>query len=82
MSDSTRGGRWVYRDVDVHRCDKPPYDRTVNRLDRWQCNVCNKVWIVTGINHHSGPCPGESYSTLVWAEYESWKSGPFPPGTK
>ena len=68
MAMVTKGGRWIYRDADIHRCPKPNYEKDAKAGDRWQCNECSKVWVVTKVNHHYDPRPGESYSTLDWRE--------------
>lgn len=77
---ATATGRWVYRESDVHNCNKPPYDQSVQVGDRWQCNICNKVWRVKGFDSgfQTDPYPTQ----IIWVDYEAWKSGPFPPGTK
>jgi len=71
-------GTWVHQDSAIHRCIKPEYARGVSRNDRWQCNECNAVWIVEKIDGDQR----DGSTWIVWKEYESWKSGPFPPGTK
>lgn len=75
-------GHWTHRDVDVHRCALPTMARQsdgtyAKRLDRWKCDDCNKEYIVTKVN--SDQREGDY---LSWEEFESWKSGPFPPGSK
>lgn len=46
----TAGGRWIKRDKDVHRCDKPTYAASpgVKTGDLWECGTCHKVWRVSG----------------------------------
>lgn len=48
--ERTETGKWIYKESNIHNCDKPPYDRSVCRGDRWKCNVCNKVWLVEKID--------------------------------
>jgi hypothetical protein len=76
QSTSTPGGRWVYRDSDVHRCRKPGYSNGVKTGDRWECGTCHKVWRVkVNDDQRDGPW-------ITWDDYESWKSGLFVPGTR
>lgn len=72
----TNGGKWIYRDAEIHRCPKPGHDTSVKVGDRWQCDNCKKVWVVSKINHHFDPRPGESYSTLEWREHSSSPPAP------
>ena len=69
-------GHWTYREADQHKCRLPIYDRA-KKYDRWVCDECEAEYIVTGINHDQ-----KDGDWLSFQEYESWKSGPFPPGTK
>lgn len=67
---------WTYKEADQHRCPLPTYDKA-KKFDRWQCDDCGKEWIVTKVNFDQ-----KDGDWLSFQEYESWKSGPFPPGTK
>lgn len=80
-SDETEGGRWVKRDINVHRCAKPAYNSTIKRGDVWQCNTCYTQWRVTGTNSGSqwDPAP----TTIVWEKVSrDDTSGMYAPGTK
>lgn len=70
-------GYWTYREADIHKCTKPPYDDKVRKLDRWKCDQCKTEWIVSRIVFDQ-----KDGNWLVWDNYETWKSVPFPPGTK
>lgn len=74
----TTGGYWTHRDKDIHRCNKPAYESGVSRHDRWKCGECGKEWIIDKIDGDQR----DGSTWIVWKEYESWKSGPFAPGTK
>ena len=65
---TTNGGRWIYRDADIHRCPKPYYEKDTKVGDKWQCGSCQKVWEVTMVEYHHDPRPTESYTTLEWRE--------------
>lgn len=71
-------GHWIYRDKDVHRCSKPAWEPGGRKGDVWKCDECGKEWVVTRVDYDQR----DNTSWFTWAEYESWKSGPFPPGTK
>lgn len=82
-------GQWISREADKHKCDYPRYalPADTQKYDIWECE-CGKQWIVTNITKHDGeansPDPRERITVYrgTFQEYESWKSGPFPPGTK
>ncbi len=44
-------GRWLKRDVDVHRCARPNDGTTVRAGDQWLCDDCGAVWTVNRIEH-------------------------------
>lgn len=69
---------WIYRQADQHKCKLPTY-AYAKKFDIWQCDdpACQKEWIVTKINFDQ-----RDGDWLSFQEYESWKSGPFAPGTK
>ena len=74
----TEGGFWTRRSDQIHRCALPQYEPGVKRLDRWKCGNCGIEWIVTGIEGDQR----DGRTWLLWKKYESYKSGPFAPGTK
>jgi len=82
-------GNWIKREADKHKCDYPRHalPRDAQRFDLWECE-CGKQWVLTNIEIHPGddhsPDPRERITVYTgkFEEYEGWKSGPFPPGTK
>ncbi len=40
------GGHWVFRDADIHRCNKPVMDNQMKNGDIWECDTCHKRWAV------------------------------------
>lgn len=42
---------WVHREVDVHKCKKPDWDKTVKRGDIWECDDknCKMQWRVKDV---------------------------------
>lgn len=69
-------GSWTFREADQHRCALPIYDKA-KKYDRWKCFQCDKEWIVTKVNFDQ-----KDGDWLSFEEYEGWKAGPFPIGTK
>lgn len=74
-------GRWIKRDVDIHRCSLPRLksenpDARVG--DVWQCDNCSTKWRVTGFD--SG-VQWDSYPTvLTWERVQ--ENGIYAPGTR
>lgn len=80
QENSIHGGRWIRRDVDVHRCNRPGYNSSIKVGDLWQCNGCKVVWRVAGFD--SG-MQWDPYPTVIkWEKYSSDTSGIYAPGTK
>lgn len=80
---ATEAGKWIKSEATTHRCNKPHLksDAPMASIgDLWECNTCQTVYRVTGFD--SGMQWDPFPTVIKWAEYESWKSGPFPPGTK
>lgn len=67
---------WTHKEEEQHKCKLPIYERA-KKYDRWKCDECGTEYIVTKVHYDQR----DGYY-LSFQEYESWKSGPFPPGTK
>jgi hypothetical protein len=75
----TEGGVWTYRNIDVHRCNKPTGTQGVKAGDRWKCNGCGTEWVVA----HVGYDQRDNSSWLTWNKYtRDDTSGMYAPGTK
>ena len=60
---------WVYREVDVHKCKKPHWDKSVKQGDRWKCDECNLVWRVAKVSTWDDQRDPGPYGTITWELY-------------
>lgn len=70
-------GEWTHKQSLIHSCEKPSYDSSVRRGDRWRCAECKTEWIVNKIDGDQR----DGSTWIVWKKYTQ-EHGIYAPGTK
>lgn len=72
---------WIHREVDVHKCKKPLWDKSVKRGDIWKCDDCVLEWRVRDVktwydqrdNYTSGHIDWELYLPNTYPGVTEWR---------
>ena len=71
--DITEGGRWLFRDKNIHRCPKPGYAPGIKSGDIWLCDSCNKRWKVK-VNSDQREGTWLTWTEVPITSEEPWRS--------